>query len=223
MLVRDRARLALQVRNNSNDVKWFFSDGYFSIRHDPRLGLTPPTVNLQSPITGRLFAAGSSVPITWTATAQEGLRSFDIQASYDAGRTWHPIVRELPGNTSSYNWQLPPSSGIPDVRVRVIARDVRFQNSSSTSGSFAIGSTITAMSRKVHGAAGTFDVPLPFTGPAGIEPRASGPANDYQLVLTFQDAPSVNGTPQAQVTSGRALLEAAESAMAEWSRLMETQ
>src|ERR1043166_1935388 len=30
----DRARLALQVRNNSNDTKWFFAEGYFSIRHD---------------------------------------------------------------------------------------------------------------------------------------------------------------------------------------------
>ena len=45
----DRARLALQVRNNSNDTKWFFASGYFSIRHDSRLGFQPPSVDLKSP------------------------------------------------------------------------------------------------------------------------------------------------------------------------------
>jgi hypothetical protein len=134
----DRARLALQVRSNSNDVKWFFAEGYFSIRHDQRLGFEPPFVDLKFPVGGEQFPGGSTVPISWTATASEGLRSFDIQASYDSGRTWHLIVRDLSGGATSYDWQLPPSSGIPDVRLRVIARDVRFQNSSSTSGLFSI-------------------------------------------------------------------------------------
>jgi hypothetical protein len=134
----DRGRLALQVRSNSNDVKWFFAEGYFSIRHDKRLGFGPPAVDLESPVGGESFPGGSTVPISWTATASEGLRSFDIQGSYDSGRTWHLIVRELPSAAVSYDWQLPPSSGIADVRVRVVARDGRFQNSSSTSGPFSI-------------------------------------------------------------------------------------
>jgi hypothetical protein len=134
----DRARLALQVRNNSNDVKWFFADGYFSIRHDPRLGFVPPSVSLKSPVGGESFPGGSTVPITWMASASQGLRSFDIQGSYDSGRTWHVITRDLPGGAVSYDWQLPSSSGIPDVRVRIIVRDIRFQNSSSTSGAFTI-------------------------------------------------------------------------------------
>src|SRR5215211_147925 len=134
----DRARLALQVRSNSNDVKWFFAEGYFSIRHDSRLGFEPPVVDLKSPVGGESFPGGSIVPISWTATASEVLRSFDIQASYDSGRTWHLIVRDLPDTVINYDWQLPPSSGIADVRVRVIARDVRFQDSSSTSDPFSI-------------------------------------------------------------------------------------
>ena len=40
----------------------------------------------------------------------------------------------------------------------------------------------TAVSRKVHGSAGTFDVPLPLEGPIGIECRV-GPT--YQLVINF--------------------------------------
>lgn len=134
----DRARLALQVTNNSNDIAWFFADGYFSIRHDPRMGFVAPSVTMQTPQPGASFPGGSAVPITWTASAQEGLRSLDIQASYDAGRTWHPIARDLPATATSYAWQLPASDGIPDARLRVIARDQRFQNSAADSGSFAI-------------------------------------------------------------------------------------
>jgi hypothetical protein len=46
----------------------------------------------------------------------------------------------LAANTRSYDWQLPASSGIPDVRVRVIARDKLFQNSSD--GAVAVFSII---------------------------------------------------------------------------------
>ena len=134
----DRARLALQVRNNSNDTAWFFASGYFSIRHDSRLGFQPPSVNITFPVGGESFPGGAIVPISWTASASEGLRSCDIQGSYDSGRTWHPIIRDLPGAAINYDWQLPPSTGIPDVRVRIVVRDVRFQNSSSTSGAFSI-------------------------------------------------------------------------------------
>jgi hypothetical protein len=135
----DRARLALQVTNNSNDVAWFFARGSFAIRHDPRLGFAPPSVQLASPLGGESFAGGSTVAIAWTAGAPEGLRSFDIQASYDAGRTWHPIALDLPGNSRSFAWRLPAGDRIGRVIVRVVARDRRFQNSAADSGSFSIG------------------------------------------------------------------------------------
>ena len=138
MVSTDRARLAIQARNNSNDVIWFFAPGYFSIRHDPRLGFQTPAASITFPMGGESFPGGSTVPVSWTASAPMGLRSFDIQGSYDNGRTWHLIARDLPGATRSYTWQLPPSTGIANVRVRIIARDVRFQNRSATSGPFSI-------------------------------------------------------------------------------------
>jgi hypothetical protein len=61
-----------------------------------------------------------------------------------------------------------------------------------------------AVSRKTHGTAGDFDVLLPITGTPGIECRNGGATNDYQLVVTFNTAVSVAGTPQAQVSSGNA-------------------
>jgi hypothetical protein len=75
------------------------------------------------------------VPITWTASAQQGLRSFDIQVSADGGETFHLITTDLRADTRSFSWQLPASSGIADVRVRVIARDKLFQNSSDGASS----------------------------------------------------------------------------------------
>src|SRR6202048_3815658 len=40
-----------------------------------------------------------------------------------------------------------------------------------------------AVSRKTHGSAGTFDIPLPLTGPAGIECRSEGGV--HHMVVTF--------------------------------------
>lgn len=125
----DAARLAVRARNNSNDIVWFFADHYFSIRHDPRLALLPPQVSMTSPSDGDSFTGGGVVPIRWTASDDEALHGFDLQVSYDAGRTFHTLAMELPADARAFDWRLAPSGGIADVRLRVIARDIRFQNS----------------------------------------------------------------------------------------------
>ena len=66
---------------------------------------------------------------------------------------------------------------------------------------------VSVVSRKVHGSAGTFDVDLPLTGPAGIECRnvgalPGGATGDYQLVFSF--ANSLTSVSGASVTSGTA-------------------
>ena len=58
------------------------------------------------------------------------------------------------------------------------------------------------VSRKIHGAAGNFDVDLPLTGTAGVECRSGGATGDYTIVVTFLANVSVNGNPQAAVSSG---------------------
>jgi hypothetical protein len=56
-----------------------------------------------------------------------------------------------------------------------------------------------AFSRKTHGAAGTFDIPLPLTGNVGIECRSGGAINDYQMIINFATTVTVGS---ASVTSG---------------------
>lgn len=54
---------------------------------------------------------------------------------------------------------------------------------------------ISVVSRKTHGGAGTFDLPLPIAGNAGIECRSgSGPnSNGHQIIVTFANPVTVSG------------------------------
>jgi hypothetical protein len=56
-----------------------------------------------------------------------------------------------------------------------------------------------AFSRKVHGGAGTFDLPLPLTGSVGVECRSGGATNDYQMIVNFASSVTVDSVA---VTSG---------------------
>lgn len=68
------------------------------------------------------------------------------------------------------------------------------------SGPGQILATTKAISRKVHGAAGSFDVDLPLTGSPGIECRSGGGSGgDYQLVVTFYNPVTFTN---AAVTAG---------------------
>jgi hypothetical protein len=128
----DSARVGLRLNGGAGGrSEWFFS-APFSIRPDPRVGDLAPEIEVISPKPGSSYPGGAVLPIQWSATDDQGVRSISIQASYDGGRTWSFIARDLPGGTTSYSWRLPTSTGIPQVRLRVIAADLRFQNSSAT-------------------------------------------------------------------------------------------
>jgi len=124
----DTVRIRVNTTGGQNKVNYFFSD-YFTVRPDPRLGDEAPSVILTSPLGGETIPGGGFVPIHWTATDDEGIRSIDIQVSTDGGRTWHFIAEDLPPAATSFDWQLPPSAGLSDVRVRVMASDLHFQTS----------------------------------------------------------------------------------------------
>ena len=54
-----------------------------------------------------------------------------------------------------------------------------------------------ANSRKTHGAAGDFDIDLPFSGPVGVECRSGGLNKEYQIILSFTPGSSITFTSAA--------------------------
>jgi hypothetical protein len=179
----DTARFVVAFGNTTNNCKYWYSP-FFKIRPNSLLGDSPPTVSLISPHAGDAIPPSAIVPITWTASDDEGLRAFDIVASYDNGRTWNPIVRDLPGDVRSYNWQTAPGTGYASVRVMVIAKDWRFQ-STSDDGTMRPLAFVSAVSRKTHGSVGTFDINLPLSGEPGVECRSG--AAGHTLIFTFSN------------------------------------
>jgi hypothetical protein len=65
---------------------------------------------------------------------------------------------------------------------------------------------LSAVSRKKHGAAGEFDIPLPLNGSFGIECRKPEGRNSHTLVFTFSN-PIIAGT--VQLTTGNASVKPA--------------
>lgn len=128
MASTDRARFMVRFEGNNNDDYFYFSD-YFSVRPDPRLGDAPPAVQMLTPGHGASFPGGSTIPITWTASDDDFVREFRIQYSANGGYTFHTLADDLPGDLRSFNWRLPASTGVSDLRIRVVAIDKRFQNS----------------------------------------------------------------------------------------------
>lgn len=64
-----------------------------------------------------------------------------------------------------------------------------------------------SVSRKSHPAPpATFDINLPLSGTPGVECRTGGPTSDYTMIITFSGNVTVNGNPQAEVTSGTATI-----------------
>ncbi len=71
------------------------------------------------------------------------------------------------------------------------------------SGAIPVPTPTAIVSRKTHGAAGSFDIDLKAPAPA-IECRTGGATGDHTIIVTFATTVTVNGngTVKAQVTSG---------------------
>ena len=94
----DSARIGLKLHGSTNDFAWTFTPT-FAIRPDARVGDAAPDGGRHRPATGSTFTPGAVVPISWSASDDEGVRGFTVQASYDDGRTWHELAAELPAST----------------------------------------------------------------------------------------------------------------------------
>ena len=101
-------------------------------------------------------------------------------------------VVNLPATASGQNvqlrWLLGSDSSVapatnPGLRIDTLA--ITATNCPPT--------VVSAVSRKVHGAAGTFDINLPLTGTPGVECRTGAVAGAHQMVVTFAGTVTVGG------------------------------
>jgi hypothetical protein len=124
--------------------------------------------------------------------------AFAIPFLYD-GTTTYRLADLLPGG-SDWDLSMNTSSsalGISDNGV-IVGTGVR----NGATRAYAMVPTLqlaSAVSRKTHGTAGTFDIPFGFTTTPGVECRRGTPAGSHTIILTFSNA-VVSGN--AAVTNG---------------------
>ena len=161
-------------------------------------GTTSLTDGLGTTYDGNLSTANNSKAIVQSASSSNSYASFQPGGVNSAGisfQTWNPTIEGIPNATLTF-CRIVPGSGNSTILGT-------FTLSSTGGITFtAAGSAPTptsVVSRKVHGAAGAFDINLPLSPPVGIECRSGGGTNVYQIVVTFASAVTASG---ASVTSG---------------------
>lgn len=191
----DRARIRFDSIASLNQVKSDYGP-YFTIRPDPMLGDAAPTITLQG-ASASPGANGAVITTSWTASDDEGLRGFDIRASFDGGVRWFIIARDLPATATSHSWTLATQNGISNARIRVVAKDKRFQNTSAESAAFAIpaGSVVAPGDANGDGQINVADLLMVITGwgscpvapatcPADVNHDGLVNVSDLLLVIT---------------------------------------
>jgi hypothetical protein len=153
---------------------------------------------------------------TWTRTVRNTLGT---AATWNVTGTSVAPGFEISVSPSTFSFD--PSSGGNTRTLTITARptanltsaiafgEVRLTNTSGNSPEQRMTVAIkgrpvafTAVSRKSHGSAGTFDIAVP----ANTESRSGGSTGDYSLVVSFGEAITVGGTPQASVTQGQGMI-----------------
>jgi subtilisin family serine protease len=140
-----------------------------------------------------------NTPSTWTASASAITPGFQVSVS--------PSSFSFTGSTSETQQITVTAAPSTNISTAIAFGEVVLTESSNQSPAAHMTVAIkgqplatSAVSRKNHGGT-NFDVALPLLGNVGIEPRLGGATNDYTLIVNFGADVSVNGTPQAAVTS----------------------
>ncbi len=106
------------------------------------------------------------------------------------------IIAGLRGRAVLADIDLPPPAG------RQGKRDITRGGTQFIIGGGSV-LPVGVVSRKVHGAAGPFDIPLPLTGTSGIEHRAGQPGTgQHQVVVTFPNPVGVTGGATVNAPNG---------------------
>lgn len=149
----------------------------------------PSTTKVGTPDFGT-YDAGGLITIAVSKDKIGGAQVGDILGAFSA-RNYANVGNEI------------RSTSAIDTTSNATANDLT-ANSPTYSIVGPVPQLISAVSRKVHGSAGTFDVSLASSGTVGVEDRSGGSSKAYQVVFTFAGnvaavsgasvAPGLNGT-----------------------------
>ena len=168
--------------------------------------LAPPPATPASANPPSVASGQSSVAVTITGTSAAGSGFFDPGAGF-ANRIGASVSGGVTVNSVTYTDPTHVTLNLKTIGATGGAKNVTITN---PDGQMATGTGIlnitagplqllSAVSRKTHGGAGTFDIDLPLSGPPfGIECRNTG-VNSHTLIFTFSNS-VVSGS--ASVTSG---------------------
>ena len=161
------------VTSTTGNYKVIGNLGCLQIPPIAALSATPMTGN--APLTVNFSAAASSDPNPCTTIASYTL---------DFGDGSQPVTQSSPLFMHTYN-----NAG--DYPARLTVTDSAGQSSISVQVVISVESSAIqlagAVSRKIHGSVGPFDIILPLSGSAAIECRAGGGSGNYQLIFVFPD------------------------------------
>jgi hypothetical protein len=140
----------------------------------------------------------------WTGSEMIVWGGYDNSGYSNAGGRYNP---------GTDSWTATSTTNAPDGRYNhaavwtgsemiVWGGISNFDGELNTGGRYCAQSLLmaqSAFSRKTHGGAGTFDIPLPLAGNVGVECRSGGASNVYQMIINFATTVTVGS---ASVTSG---------------------
>jgi hypothetical protein len=152
-----------------------------------------------------LFVSGTDGAVgLYNSVIQPTLASWQAATGQDANSiSANPQFVNPTGTAATVDLHITCASPADGAATPVAGITTDFDNESRNATTPDIGADeinltaptlMSAVSRKTHGAAGTFDIALP-----GVECRSGGATNDYQMVFTFASPVTLSG---AVITSG---------------------
>jgi N-acetylneuraminic acid mutarotase len=181
---------------------WGGDDGISSVNTGGRYN--PGTDSWTATSTTNAPSSRSSHTAVWTGSEMIAWGGVDSNSDLNTGGRYNPGINSWTA-TSTTN---APSGRYDHTAVwsgseMIVWGGANASGFLDTGGRYCAQSQApmaqSALSRKTHGAAGTFDIPLPLSGNVGIECRSGGATNDYQMIINFVATVTVGS---ASVTSG---------------------
>jgi hypothetical protein len=179
------------------------------------LGMTTTTANMSNLMSNfnDLFTSGANASFTRTGSLDTSGTDQANLAAWQAASGKDPnSISADPLFVSTSNLHLTCASPAQNVGTPLVAVPDDFDGQVRSLSLPEIGAdeitapaVVSAVSRKVHGAAGPFDINLPSMG-LGVECRTGGGTNAYEIVVTFGSAVNAAG---ASVTAGTGMVDMA--------------